>query len=196
MWWFCLLYSVTFGGYVGLSSFLPTFLHDQYGVNAVQAGVLTALIAFVGSATRPFGGWLADRLGGVRMLSVLLIGIIVLYMLGGPLPALHLAVPLLIIQMACLGMGNGAVFQLVPQRFGKQIGVATGFIGAFGGLGGFFLPNLLGIVKQQSGSFGLGFMTLALIAAAALMLLRGLVARHDTWRLTWRTPATMEGELA
>jgi NNP family nitrate/nitrite transporter-like MFS transporter len=186
MWWFCLLYSVTFGGYVGLGSFLPTFFHDQYGVNAINAGYLTALATFIGSALRPIGGWLADKFGGTRMLTLLLLGIAATYGLGAQLPALGAMAALLMFGMACLGMGNGAVFQLVPQRFQKQIGVATGVIGAVGGLGGFFLPNLLGIVKQSSGSFGAGFLALGGVALVALALLRALVAIRQGWRVSWR----------
>jgi NNP family nitrate/nitrite transporter-like MFS transporter len=192
MWWFCLLYSVTFGGYVGLGSFMPTFFHDQYGLDAINAGYLTALAAFIGSGLRPVGGWLADKFGGVRMLTILLLGIIATYGLGAQLPALGLMTTLLVLGMGCLGMGNGAVFQLVPQRFQQQIGVATGVIGAVGGLGGFFLPNLLGIVKQSSGSFGPGFLTLSIIALAALVMLRVLVAIRQGWQMSWRAPQVAE----
>ncbi|MGH9800350.1 MAG: nitrate/nitrite transporter, partial [Blastocatellia bacterium] len=148
LWWFCLFYSVTFGGYVGLSSFLPLFFRDQYHVTPITAGYLTALAAFVGSGLRPFGGWLADKLGGVRILSVLLFAIAVVYTMASTLPALTAMVTLLVAGTACLGLGNGAVFQLVPQRFQSQIGVATGVVGAIGGVGGFLLPNLLGQIKQ------------------------------------------------
>lgn len=192
MWWFCLLYSVTFGGYVGLGSFLPTFFHDQYGVEAINAGYLTALATFIGSALRPVGGWLADRFGGVRMLTILLLGIIATYGFGAQLPALGIMAALLVFGMACLGMGNGAVFQLVPQRFQNQIGIATGMIGAVGGLGGFFLPNLLGIVKQSSGSFSAGFQVLSGIALGALVLLRVLVVIRQGWRISWRMPQVIE----
>ncbi|MEO7910675.1 MAG: nitrate/nitrite transporter [Roseiflexaceae bacterium] len=192
MWWFCLLYSVTFGGYVGLGSFMPTFFHDQYGLDAINAGYLTALAAFIGSGMRPIGGWLADKFGGVRMLTGLLLGISITYGLGAQLPALALMATLLVLGMACLGMGNGAVFQLVPQRFQQQIGIATGVIGAVGGLGGFFLPNLLGIVKQNTGSFGAGFLVLSGVALAALVLLRVLAAIQHGWRMSWRTAQAAE----
>jgi NNP family nitrate/nitrite transporter-like MFS transporter len=186
IWWFSLLYSVTFGGYVGLSSFLPLFLRDQYAIDPISAGAITALAAFVGSGIRPIGGYLADRLGGVRMLGFMLTGIAATYALAATLPPLGLMTPLLLFGMACLGMGNGSVFQLVPQRFGDQIGVATGVVGAIGGLGGFVLPILLGNIKQSSGSFGAGFATLALAALAGLMLLRVLAALAQGWRLSWR----------
>ncbi|MCX6020359.1 MAG: NarK/NasA family nitrate transporter [Chloroflexi bacterium] len=141
LWWFCLLYSVTFGGYVGLSSFLPILFRDQYGVSPITAGYLNALGAFVGSGLRPVGGYLADRVGGVRMLSVLLVGIGGVYALAAQMPELPVMVGLLVVGMAFLGMGNGSVFQLVPQRFQSQIGIATGVVGAVGGLGGFVLPT-------------------------------------------------------
>lgn len=183
LWWLCIFYSVTFGGYVGLSSFLPIFFRDQYRVSPITAGYLTALAAFVGSSVRPLGGYLADRFGGIRMLSLLLLGISTVYLLAARLPVFAVAVAILVCGMACLGMGNGAVFQLVPQRFQAQIGVATGTVGALGGLGGFFLPILLGNVKQTGGSFGPGFVVLSLVALAAFGLLRALAAVRAGWRL-------------
>lgn len=188
IWWFCLLYSVTFGGYVGLSSFLPLFVRDQYALDPVTAGYLTALAAFVGSGVRPVGGYLADRLGGVRMLSMLLLGIGAIYALASLLPAVEVMAGLVVVGMLCLGMGNGAVFQLVPQRFQHQIGIATGVVGAVGGLGGFGLPLVLGNIKQGTGSFAPGFVVLALLAFGALTTLRFLVAIRPGWRVSWRLP--------
>jgi MFS transporter, NNP family, nitrate/nitrite transporter len=188
MWWFCLFYSITFGGYVGLGSFLPIFFRDQYGVAPLTAGYLTALATFVGSMIRPFGGYLADRVGGTRMLAWLLIGIFVTYLLGAQLPALPLMTTLLILGMACFGMGNGALFQLVPQRFRDQIGIATGVVGAIGGLGGFFLPNVLGTAKQISGSFGVGFAALAALALVAFVVLQVLTKVRQGWRWSWHVP--------
>lgn len=138
----------------------------------IVAGYLTALVAFVGSLVRPFGGYLADKVGGTRLLSILLVGIGVVYALTAQLPTIGWMVFLLIAEMVCLGMGNGAVFQLVPQRFQREIGVATGVVGAIGGLGGFLLPILLGNMKQSTGSFGLGFALLAAAAFGALLLLQ------------------------
>jgi NNP family nitrate/nitrite transporter-like MFS transporter len=193
IWWFCLLYSVTFGGYVGLSSFLPLFFRDQYALDPVTAGYLTALAAFVGSGVRPVGGYLADRLGGARMLSMLLLGIGAIYALVSLLPAVELMAGLVVVGMLCLGMGNGAVFQLVPQRFQHQIGIATGVVGAVGGLGGFGLPLVLGNIKQGTGSFAPGFVVLALLAFAALTTLRFLVIIRPGWRVSWRPPQPAAG---
>ena len=121
---------------------------------------------------RPLGGYLADRFGGIRMLSILF-GFISILMLGvGLLPPVFWATMLMILGMAALGMGNGSVFQLVPLRFQKEIGVITGIVGAAGGLGGFFLPTILGIFKDSLGSYGVGFGVFAFAAMGALIMLR------------------------
>ena len=181
-WWFNGFYMVTFGGFVGLASFLPIFFFDQYGVSRVQAGSFAAACVFAGSLLRPLGGLLADRLGGIRVLSFLYI-VIALLLLGlSTLPTLPLAVVLLFMIMACLGTGNGSVFQLVPQRFGKEIGVATGVVGAAGGLGGFFLPSMLGSLKGLEGSYAAGLLLFALVAASAALALSRV--KHS-WRAEW-----------
>jgi NNP family nitrate/nitrite transporter-like MFS transporter len=192
LWWFCLFYSVTFGGYVGLSSFLPLFYRDQYQVTPLTAGYLTAMAAISGSLARPLGGYLADKLGGARILSALLALIGAAYLLAAQAPALGLMTVIIVGGMLCLGLGNGAVFQLVPQRFRNELGVATGVIGAIGGIGGFLLPNLFGQIKQASGSFSHGFLTLALVAFGAALLLRALVAIRQGWRLSWNFSRPIE----
>src|SRR5262249_15944481 len=157
-WWFCLFYSVTFGGFVGLASFLNTFFKVQYGLGKVEAGYFATACVIAGSFLRPVGGYLADRLGGVRVLVALyaLAGLALLYV--ATLPALYPAAVTLFLAMGLLGMGNGSVFQLVPQRFPREIGVITGVVGAAGGVGGFFLPNLLGSLKQLTGTCAGGFL--------------------------------------
>jgi NNP family nitrate/nitrite transporter-like MFS transporter len=190
MWWFCLFYGVTFGGYVGLSSFLPLFWRDQYRVTPLTAGYLTALAAITGSLIRPVGGWLADKIGGARMLLVLFVCIFALYALESRLPELHWMALLIILTTLCLGLGNGAVFQLVPQRFHLEIGVATGVVGAVGGLGGFFLPMLLGNIKQATGSFSLGLLALSSISLSAVCLLGILTAIDEGWRFSWQQRTT------
>jgi NNP family nitrate/nitrite transporter-like MFS transporter len=163
-WWFSLFYAVTFGGFVGFASFLNIFFHDHYSLSRVQAGNFATLCVVAGSFLRPVGGYLADRFGGIRMLSILY-GAAGLMMFGlASLPSLAVGTLYMFAGMGALGMGNGAVFQLVPQRFAKEIGVVTGVVGAAGGLGGFFLPNLLGLLKQSTGSFAGGFVVFGLIA--------------------------------
>lgn len=170
--WFCLFYSITFGGFVGLASFLGIFFHDQYGLTKVMAGNMTALCVFGGSCFRPVGGYLADRFGGARVLSILF-GMAAVFMIGvGFLPQIFFVTLWMFLGMACLGMGNGAVFQLVPLRFRKEMGVMTGVVGAAGGIGGFFLPALLGYLKDASGSYSTGFLIFAFACFTALAVLR------------------------
>jgi NNP family nitrate/nitrite transporter-like MFS transporter len=169
--WLSLFYSMTFGGLVGLSSYLGIFFRDEYGVSKVLAGDLTAGCVFAGSLLRPVGGALADRVGGVRMLTVVL-GIVAL-LLGAvaTLPPLWLVIPILVVTMGVLGVGNGAVFQMIPQIFQREIGVVTGLVGAAGGVGGFYLPTLLGALQGQTNSFGPGFAAIAATALGVLLLL-------------------------
>lgn len=179
---FCLFYAVTFGGFVGLASFLPILFRDQYEISKVAAGNLTALCVIAGSFLRPVGGFLADRFGGIRML-VILYGVISLLALGvAQLPALPLVTSLFFCLMGCFGIGNGSVFQLVPQRFGKRVGVATGILGAAGGLGGFFLPTIIGFFKQITGNYTGGLIMLSGLAIIALVILA--VAQSD-WIGIW-----------
>ena len=177
-WWFCLFYSVTFGGFVGLAVFLNSFFFKQYELDKVQAGYFATLCVIAGSFLRPVGGYLADRFGGIRMLTALYVGV-GLMMLGlATLPPLALGTALMFLGMGMLGMGNGSVFQLVPQRFPKEIGVITGIVGAAGGIGGFFLPTLLGGLKQLIGSFGSGFL---IFAVAGLGCAAALAAVSRSW---------------
>jgi NNP family nitrate/nitrite transporter-like MFS transporter len=163
-WWFCLFYAVTFGGFVGLASFLPLYFSDAggYGLDAVAAGNFASLCVVAGSFLRPVGGYLADRFGGVRLLTGLYLGVALALWGVSTMPALEVGTCLMFLGMGMLGMGNGAVFQLVPQRFGKEIGVLTGIVGAAGGAGGFFLPTLLGALKGMHGSYQGGFVLFAL----------------------------------
>lgn len=179
---FCFFYMITFGGFVGLASFLPIFFNDQYSVSRIMAGNLTALCVFAGSFCRPFGGYISDRVGGIRTLSLLYIGVAVCLLLVSTLPPLPLMVPLLFLSMLLLGMGNGAVFQLVPQRFPREIGTLTGLVGTFGGFGGFLLPLALGGLKDRWSNYGMGFLFFAFASMGALLILRVVQAG---WRRQW-----------
>jgi len=181
-WLFCIFYSVTFGGFVGMSTYLTIFFNTQYGLSPVKAADFTTLCVIGGSFFRPIGGWLADRIGGIRMLMVLY-GVVGLMMAGiSALPALPLTTALLFVAMMSLGMGNGSVFQLVPQRFRQEIGIITGIVGAAGGLGGYFLPKILGNVKLTTGSFTPGFLILSGIAFGCIVL---IAIVQGQWKRTW-----------
>jgi NNP family nitrate/nitrite transporter-like MFS transporter len=183
-WWLMFFYAVSFGGFVGLSSFLPIYFHDQYKLSPVTAGYFTAACVFAGSFARPFGGYLADRIGGTRALSAvyLLVAVILFAVSQSSLPvAATLAV--FVLGMATLGMGNGAVFQLVPQRFGRDVGLMTGLVGMTGGIGGFYLAASLGYAKQFTGNYSFGFVVFAIMALIAW-------AGITTVRLRWRREAS------
>jgi len=141
-YWFCALYAITFGGFVGLSSYLSIFFFDQYGLSRVEAGWAAAVCALAGSFSRPVGGFIADRCGGLRVLSLLY-----------PTIAVFTGV---------------ASFQVVPQRFRREIGTISGLVGAAGGIGGFLLPSALGLFKDLSGTYATGF---AIFAAVCVLIM-------------------------
>ncbi len=182
-WWFMLFYGVTFGGFVGLSSSLTIYFNSEYGLAPVTAGFFTAACVFAGSMVRPIGGALADRFGGIRTLSIVYCAAAVaLVVVSFGLRDVWATAAVVIVGMAALGMGNGAVFQLVPQRFRSEIGVMTGLVGMTGGIGGFYLASSLGLAKQLTGSYQAGFLGFAALAVVALI---GLTVIKKTWRTTW-----------
>jgi NNP family nitrate/nitrite transporter-like MFS transporter len=182
-WWFMFFYSVTFGGFVGLASSLSIYFNDQYGLSAVTAGYFTAACVFAGSLVRPVGGAVADRIGGIRSLSTMyMVACAAFAIVSFGLPQAWMALGVFVVGMLALGMGNGAVFQLVPQRFRHEIGVMTGIVGMTGGLGGFYLASSLGYSKQYTGNYQIGFLVFAALAALALVGLSGVKKR---WRTTW-----------
>jgi len=182
-WWFMFFYSVTFGGFVGLASSLTIYFNDLYNLGPVVAGYCTAACVFSGSMIRPFGGWLADRIGGIRsLLTMYTLAALLIFIMSFGQPTYQTALAVIIPAMIALGMGNGAVFQLVPQRFRKEIGVMTGLVGMAGGVGGFYLAASLGYIKQSTGSYQLGLMIFAGLAVLAIIGLAGVKTR---WRTTW-----------
>lgn len=182
-WWFMFFYSVTFGGFVGLASSLTIYFNDLYSLGPVVAGYCTAACVFAGSLVRPIGGMIADRIGGIRTLLVMYaVATVLLVVMSFGQPTYQLALAIIVPVMAVLGMGNGAVFQLVPQRFRKEIGVMTGLVGMAGGVGGFYLAASLGYIKQATGNYQIGILIFAGLALLAMIGLSGVKTR---WRTTW-----------
>ena len=195
-WVFSLIYAVTFGGFIGLTSFLPSYYFDQFGVSKVQAGQLTMLAAFMGAALRVAGGWISDRWGGVNTLTlVLLVVAASLFGVAFAERSLVGTTLLLMLCFAALGAGNGALFQLVPLRWPTTTAVAGSMIGEIGALGGGLVPNLMGTSKQNMGSYAWGFIVFAIAALVVLAVMRTMQIR---WTRTWaekggrapRAPAT------
>ncbi|VTU23485.1 Nitrate transporter [Variovorax sp. SRS16] len=182
-WAFSLIYGITFGGFIGLTTFLPSYYYDQFGVSKVQAGELTMLAAFMGAAVRVAGGWISDRWGGVNTLTLVLVVVAAgLALVGASSASLALTTLLLIVCFAALGAGNGALFQLVPLRWPASTAVAGSMIGEIGALGGGLVPNAMGLSKQYMGSYLWGF---AFFAALALVMLGVMRVMQARWTRTW-----------
>lgn len=182
-WWFMLFYAVTFGGFVGLAASLSIYFTDQFGLTPVTAGYCTAACVFAGSLVRPLGGALADGIGGIKTLSfVYIVAALALVGVSAGPPSVAAALGFFVVAMLALGTGNGAVFQLVPQRFRAEIGVMTGLVGFAGGIGGFYLASSLGFAKQITGAYQSGFLIFAGFAVVALV---GLTFVKRKWRTTW-----------
>ena len=184
--WFSCLYGLTFGGFVGFTSFLTTFFNDQYHVSKVSAGDFTTMVIVAGSLLRPVGGWLSDRIGGYRLLLVLLLGVSCTLAAASTLPRLPVVIAILFAATGLLGMGNGAIFQLVPQRFSDRMGLVTGVVGAAGGMGGFFLPSMLGAVKDATGTYAPGLRILAIAFFAGVIMVLHL---GSVWAAKWQPRA-------
>ncbi len=180
--WFCFFYTITFGGFAGLAASLVMYYKGQFGLTKVQAGDWAALCVFVGVMARPIGGALADRLGGTRSLTVCYLIAGIMLMLVGHAGGLVATIVMFTIALGALGAGNGAVFQLLPQRFNKELGIMTGLVGAGGGFGAFFLATSLGWSKGQTGSYVVG---LTAFAALCFCAVTGLTLVKARWRNTW-----------
>ena len=182
-WAFSLIYVITFGGFIGLASFLPTYFYDQFKVTKVEAGQLTMLATLMGSAVRVVGGYISDRIGGINTLSAVLVLVAITLVLCG-MSGSSVAVTTLLFMLcfAALGAGNGALFQLVPLRWPVTTAVAGSMIGEVGALGGGFLPNAMGQSKQLAGTYLWGFVSFAVLALVMLVMLRWVQIR---WTRTW-----------
>jgi NNP family nitrate/nitrite transporter-like MFS transporter len=182
-WAFSLIYVITFGGFIGLANFLPTYFYDQFKVSKIEAGQLTMLATLMGSATRVLGGYISDRWGGVNALTGLLVLVIVTLVICGLMgEQLALTTLLFMLCFAALGAGNGALFQLVPLRWPTATAVAGSMIGELGALGGGFIPNAMGLSKQHLGTYFYGFLAFAVFGVFVLLMMRVMQIR---WTRTW-----------
>ncbi|HSG38445.1 MAG TPA: MFS transporter, partial [Thermoanaerobaculia bacterium] len=182
-WVLSLFYFLTFGGFVAFSIYLPTLLRDQFGLRPADAGFRAAGFVVLATLMRPVGGWLADRIGGARVLAGVFLGVIPFALLLTWPAMLPFTVGALG-AAALLGLGNGAVFKLVPQYFPKETATVTGLVGAMGGLGGFFPPLLLGFFRDRLGVVWPGFVLLAALAGLlAWVNQRVFLSRQETQEL-------------
>ena len=180
--WFCFYYTISFGGFVGLASSYVLYFKGEFALTPVHAGDLAALCTAAGALARPVGGAIADRIGGIRALYrfyALAGGALIAAAIGHNL---YFNLAMLFIASGSLGMANGSVFQLLPQRFGRDLGVMTGLVGAGGGIGGFYLASSLGFSKGLTGSYLVGFTIFAGLCFVAIL---GLGFVKTRWRTTW-----------
>ena len=196
-WWFSLFYAISFGGFVGFASYMKVYLMNTYADDLLEfgktylneenikvvAGYIGAALIFAGAVLRAVGGSFADKHGGVKALyifyGVVAIGAAIIGFFKLPFYAALIVIAII---MANLGMANGAVFQLVPQRFGKDMGIMTGIVGAAGGIGGTILIKTLGWSKATFGSYSAGFL---LFAGVVLIGIIGISLVKTRWRTTW-----------
>jgi len=176
-WVLSLFYFLTFGGFVALALYLPTFLREMFSLSPTDAGARTAGFVLLATVMRPVGGILADRIGGAKVLIGVFIGIASLSLFLMSTSIAFFTVGALGCA-AALGLGNGAIFKLVPQFFPKETCTVTGLVGAFCGLGGFFPPIVLGLVKDATGSYSFGFVLLSLFAGLCLVIDYLVFLRH------------------
>lgn len=181
-WILMLAYSVTFGGFVGMSSYIAMLLRDVYSISKIEAGLFMSVFAFTGAMIRPLGGYIADRISGATALLYFLGGIaLVNFIFSLFVPPLFLGILMFLILYIFYGLGNGAVFQLVPHRWPRQTGLMTGIIGAAGGIGGFYLPTINGMVFEMTGKYNIAFAFFGIVALICFIFVKILHARWMEW---------------
>ncbi|HWB69830.1 MAG TPA: MFS transporter, partial [Solirubrobacterales bacterium] len=185
LWRLALFYFVTFGGFVAMAIFLPKLLKDWFDYSLTDAGLRAGGFTVIATAARPLGGWLSDRVGPSRVLVVSFLGVSLdaaglAWQAAGP--GIVAVTAFCLTLAGFLGLGSGAVFKMVPSEFPTAVGAATGIVGAAGGLGGFFPPLVMGVVKDATGEFVLGFVFLvcfALLCAGLVLPLATAQGRGD-----------------
>jgi NNP family nitrate/nitrite transporter-like MFS transporter len=184
--WFCLFYTVSFGGFAGLAGSLVIYFTGEYGLSPVQAGQCAAVCVLIGALGRLAGGALADRFGGTRTLQILYASAAIALIGAAEIHPLPLCAAAFLIASGSFGMANGAVFQLLPQRFGRDLSVMTGLVGCGGGVGGFLLASSLGYSKGLTGTYLPGLLA---FSGLCLVALGGLVWVKSRWRTSWTEAA-------
>jgi NNP family nitrate/nitrite transporter-like MFS transporter len=179
-WVLSLYYVLTFGGFVATSVYLPTFLVDAFGLDRGDAAARTAAFVVLATLMRPVGGLLADRWSGAPVLNVTFLTVALLPILLAFQPSITIITLAFLGIAAALGLGNGAVFKLVAETFPQETGAVTGLVGAAGGLGGFFPPILMGLVRDATGAYAIGFMLLSELALGCLIVNLLVMQRRAT----------------
>lgn len=167
-WIFCLFYFMFFGFFVCFSIWLPSYLCDFYDISPVKAGSFTSIFVFLSSFTRIVGGYLGDRFNGRKIMMFLTVIVLVIAVFLNLNVSLVTSLMVFYIMGTCLGIGNGVVYKLVAEYFPKDTGAVGGLVGAAGGLGGFFLPIILGTIKDYTDNYSLGYIFVSLVCLMCL----------------------------
>jgi len=183
VWVLCLFYFVTFGFFVCFSLYLAPLYKFSYGLTPTHAGYMAAIFCFIASVTRPIGGWTSDKWGGANTLIVVfltVIGCLALVSIFNFTGFQNMVIMTIVMVTNgfMLGVGNGAVYKLIPQSFPIKTGVVGGLVGCFGGLGGWSGPQILGLMRDALGHDGGGFLILMVIAVAAFIFCLTKAIRH------------------
>jgi NNP family nitrate/nitrite transporter-like MFS transporter len=191
-WVLSLYYFLTFGGFVAMAVYLPTFLTEMFKLEPRDAGFRTAGFVVLATIMRPVGGVLADRVGG-RAILLWVFPVVAIAAIFLACPKMATFTVGALGMAAAIGLGNGAVFKLVPGYFPRAVGSVTGLVGAAGGLGGFFPPLLLGLIKEMTGAFTLGFVLLSLSSIACFVLVLSRRGSESTPTEPSRRPTSFRG---
>lgn len=172
-WILVLAYFVTFGGFLALTAWLPTYWQQMHGMTVMQAGGLTAAFAILAAVLRVPGGQLSDHFGGlqVSIFAIVLLGLVALILsfVTNWIPALLCTLAISI----AFGLNNAAIMKLVPVYVPQSVGGASGWVGGLGAFGGFVLPPLMGQVVAHMGDIGYarGFLLFSVLSAVVLVVL-------------------------
>ncbi|MDD9270446.1 nitrate/nitrite transporter [Paenibacillus sp. GCM10023248] len=170
-WYLSIFYFLTFGGFVAFGAYLPTFLKELFALSATDAGLKTAGFVVIATLIRPLGGYMADRAGSRKVLVFVFTGLIATSLtMAASLHQFAAFSAGCLAAAALLGIGNGAVFKMVPEVSTGNTGAVTGIVGAAGGVGGFFPPIVLGLIKDWTGTYTLGFILLMVFAFVCLWM--------------------------
>lgn len=172
-WYLALFYFLTFGLFMAMTNLLSTFMVNLFNSNLVDAGLWAAIFAVLGTLTRPVGGYLSDKIRPMTLLKYDFIAItLVAIILGIFLHTKGIFLTIMVLIGILVGLGNGIIFKMVPFVSDSNTGAVTGFVGAMGGLGGYFPPIILGVIKQATGGYQLGIYLIAVFAIICLVLLQ------------------------